>query len=255
MFEESARQSLKSIAWIIIAVAALTGVVEYGRSVDKTYPTRTFSVEGEGTIDVKPDVAKFSVSVLSEGGKDVGALQSANTEKMNRVTAFLRETGIEERDLKTEEYTLEPRYDYPNCVGLAVCPQPTIAGYRLNQALRVTVRSTEVLGDLLSGVVANGGNSVSQVVFTVEDEDEAKALARKEAITKAEEKALRIAADAGFSIGKLVSIYETPVILGYGGDSEMALRGQGGGGMGAAPAIQPGTNETKVTVTMTYEIR
>lgn len=256
MIQESTQHSIKSFAWLLVAAAALLYAVEFARSVDKTYPTRTFSVEGEGKLDVVPDVAKFSVSVVTDGGKNVAEVQTKNTEKMNAVGAFLKESGLGEKDLKTDEYTLSPRYDYPNCTGLVICPQPSISGYTLTQTLQVTVRETEKLGDLLTGVVTSGANSVSQVTFTVDDEDEAKADARKEAIKKAQEKANRIAKDAGFEIGRLVSIYETPQVFGFGGDSEMSVKSASAGMGGAiAPSIEPGTNVTKVNVTLTYEIR
>lgn len=256
MLEESTRHSIKSIAALLIAVAALLAAFEYSRSVDKTYPTRTFSVDGEGKIDVTPDVAKFSVSVVTDGGKNVADVQAKNTEKMNAVSAFLKEAGVSEKDLKTDEYTLSPRYEYPNCTGLVVCPQPSISGYTLTQSLRVTVKDTAKIGDLLSGVVANGANNVSQVTFTVDDEDEAKADARKAAIKKAQEKATRLAKDAGFEMGRLVSIYETPQVFGYGGSSEMSVKSASVGmGGAAAPVLEPGTSITKVNVTLTYEIR
>ncbi len=258
MLHENTQQSVKSLSWLLIAVAALLGAVEFGRSVDKTYPTRSFTVEGEGKVEIVPDVAKFSVSVVSDQGRDVAAVQKANTEKMTAVNAFLKESGVSEKDLKTEEYTLSPRYDYPSCVGLAVCPQPTIAGYTLTQTLRVTVRETDKIGDLLSGVVANGANTVSQVTFTVDDEEDVKADARNEAIEAAQKKAARIAKDAGFEIGKLISIYESPQqMFGYGGAAESDAYGIKSPSANAAmvPAIEPGTNETKVNVSLTYEIR
>ncbi|MFA9262085.1 MAG: SIMPL domain-containing protein [Undibacterium sp.] len=257
MFQENTQQSVKSLAWLLIAVAALLGAVEFGRSVDKTYPTRTFTVDGEGTVEIVPDVAKFSVSVVSDQGKDVATVQKANSEKMAAVNAFLKESGVSEKDLKTEEYTLSPRYDYPNCVGISPCPQPTIAGYTLTQTLRVTVRDKEKIGDLLSGVVAKGGNSVSQVVFTVDDEEDTKTEARKKAIETAEKKAARIAKDAGFRMGRLVSIYETPQMIGYGGAAEADAYSMKSAVANPvpAPSVEPGTNETKVTVSLTYEIR
>lgn len=257
MLQENTQQSVKSLSWLLIAVAAVLGAVEFGRSVDKTYPTRTFTVDGEGMVETVPDVAKFSVSVISDQGRDVATVQKANSEKMTAVTSFLKESGVSEKDLKTEEYSLSPRYDYPNCIGISPCPQPTIAGYTLTQSLRVTVRDKEKIGDLLTGVVAKGGNSVSQVTFTVDDEDDAKAEARKEAIDKAEKKAARIAKDAGFQVGRLVSIYETPQMLGYGGAAEGDVYSMKSAAANPvpAPSIEPGTNETKVTVSLTYEIR
>lgn len=255
MTDEVGRYPVRSWALMLIAVAAILAALQYSKSVDKTYPTRTFSVEGEGEIDITPDVAKFSVSVVTEGGKNVADVQKKNAEKMNAVDVFLKDSGITGKDLKTEEYTLSPRYDYPNCVGLALCPPPTITGYSLTQTLQVTVRDMEKLGDLLTGVVANGANSVSQASFTVDDEAEAKAEARKEAIEQAKDKAKRLAKDTGFEIGRLVSVYETPIGLEYSGDEEISAKSATGMGGALAPTIEPGTDTTKVTVSLTYEIR
>jgi uncharacterized protein YggE len=191
---------------------------------------------------------------VTEGGKNVSDVQSKNAEKMNAVTALLKESDVAEQDIKTDDYTLSPRYDNPSCVGLAICPQPSISGYTLTQSLRVTVRDPEKIGDLLSGVVAKGGNSVSQVEFTVDDEESARADARKEAIEQAKENAMRIAKDAGFEIGKLVSMYETPSIPSLGGGGDMFSMKSAVTNAPVAPSLEPGLNETTVNVTLTYEI-
>lgn len=258
MLQEKTQHSIKTLAWLLIGVAALLGAIEFGRSVDKTYPTRSFSVEGEGVAEIVPDVAKFSVSVVSDQGRDVAVVQKANSEKMAAVNAFLKESGIDEKDLKTEEYTLSPRYDYPNCIGISPCPQPTISGYTLTQTLRVTVRDMEKISDLLSGVVANGANTVSQVVFTVDDEDEVKAEARMKAIEAAEKKATQIAKEAGFHMGRIVSVYESQQpMFGYGGGMAEAdaFKSVAVNAAPNAPSIEPGTSEVKVNITLTYEIR
>lgn len=256
MFEENTQKSAKSVAWILIALSALLAATQYSRSIDKIYPTRTFSVDGEATVDLVPDVAKFSVSVVTDGGNDVTSVQQENAKKMDNVTSFLADSGVEKKDLKTDTYNLVPRYSTPNCLGLSVCPPASIVGYSLNQTVRVTVRDKSKIGDLLSGCVSRGANSVTEVTFTVDDEDAHKTAARKEAIEKAQEKAVEIARDAGFSIGKLVSIYETQPMMGYGGGGDYDARESGSVMKSAiAPDIQPGTNESKVTMTLTYEIR
>jgi hypothetical protein len=204
-----------------------------------------------GDIDTTPDVAKFSVSVVTDGGRNVAEVQGMNTEKMNRVSAFLKEQGVDKKDLKTSQYNLAPRYDYSCREG--ACPPPAIIGYTLSQTLDVKVRDTEKLGDLLSGVVQNGANSVSDVRFVVDDDDAAKSEARAEAIGKAQKKAKAVAKAGGFRLGKLVSLYESTYVPqdgGYGmGGAEMS-----GLKTAVPPTIEPGTQSTKVQVTLIYEI-
>lgn len=225
---------------------------QYKVSVSTTYPTRTFSAEGIGEVDVMPDLATFSVTVTTDGGKNVVDVQSANTEKMNKVAVYLKEQGIDKKDLKTAQYNLTPRYNYAPCTN-GSCPAPSISGYNLTQTLDVKVRDSAKLGDLLSGVVENGANTVSEVRFVVDDDTNAKNEAREKAIVDAKKKATVIAKAAGFRLGKIVSVYEsaspTPYQYGMGGDMmEMSAKAVN------APAVEPGTRNTKVQVAVTYEI-
>lgn len=239
----------KVVSMFVLAIAGIAYSYQYGRWVNQSYPSRTFTVDGEAEMSIQPDIATFQVSVVTEGGTSVAEVQRGNSAKMDAVVAYLKEMGIDSKDLKTTEYNLMPRYTSSACVA-GRCPAPTIEGYSLTQSLTVKVRDVEKLGELLSGAVERGGNSVSSVQFTVDDEDEARAKARTEAIDKAQAKAKSIAKAGGFGIGRLVSIYEdnSPIMpsgLGMGGAMEKSAY---------APSIEPGTEDKRVRVTLTYEI-
>lgn len=252
--EEQTVKMVKAGALLLIAVAAVLASYQYKVSVGMTYPNRTFSVDGTGDVDTTPDLATFSVTVMTDGGKNVSEVQSANAEKMNTVNAFLKEQGIDKKDLKTQQYNLSPRYTYSPCPLNGTCPAPVISGYTLTQTLEVKVRDNDMLGDLLSGVVASGANSVSEVRFVVDDESDARDTAREKAIADAKKKASATAKSAGFRLGKLVTMYENMSPMPY--DS---MGGNGGGvalseKASVAPVVEPGTQSTKVQVTLTYEI-
>ena len=250
--EEQVLEKMKVGACVLIAVAALLAAYQYKLSVDSIYPTKTFSVDGSGDVDTTPDVATFSVTVMTDGSKNVAEVQGANAEKMNKVTAFLKEQGIAKEDLKTLQYNLAPRYSSTPCIR-GNCPAPTIIGYSLTQTLQAKVRDSAKLGDLLSGVVTNGANSVSDVSFVVDDDSSAKNAAREKAIADAKEKAVATAKSAGFQLGKLVTLYEN--------SNPTPYDGIGGGGIASAdkasvaPTVNPGTQTTKVQITLTYEIK
>ncbi len=197
IMQEQWTKIVKSIAFILVAISAVMASYQYKVSVDSTYPTRTFSVDGSGDVDSTPDLAMFSVTVTTEGGKNVADVQSANTEKMNNVNAFLKERGIDKADLKTGQYSLSPRYSYNSaypCTVVGGCPTtPTIVGYTVTQTLEVKVRDNALLGDLLSGVVTSGANSVSEVRFVLDDDSAARDEAREEAIAEAKKKAKALA--------------------------------------------------------------
>ncbi len=243
------------LVWLLLAVAALGYVYQYGRSIQQTNPNRTFAVDGDAKLNLVPDIAKFSVSVVSEGAR-VTDVQKMNTEKMNAVQAFLKEIGVDKKDMKTEQYTLNPRYEYSMCDTNGKCPAPRISGYTLTQELAVKVRDTDKLGDMLSGVTDKGANSVSNVTFEVDDDKVARSEARAEAMAEARKKAKDTARAGGFNVGRLVAVYEDqgnmdPIAYGRGGGMDLAKSSM----EAAAPSIEPGTQDSMVRVTLTFEIR
>lgn len=250
-----------------LGIAIITGIVfliivglwyasAFSRSVA---PSRTFSVAGEGKVIALPDVAELNLGVLTEGGKNLADLQKENTEKVNRVAAFLKENGIDEKDVRTQFYNITPRYQYFSCPPsvnkgeIVSCPPAEIVGYTINQSVSVKIRDLNKTGDIIAGVVENGVNTVSGPAFTVDDPTDLQNKAREEAIARAKEKAKAVAKAGGFRLGKLISISEgisfpQPVPFG----EQFAL---GKGGDFGGPSIEPGSQEIRVNVNLSYEIK
>lgn len=243
-----------------LALSSLWYVRSYSRSTEPG-AYRSFAVSGEGKVVAIPDVAQFSFSVLTQGGKDLGALQTENTVKVNRAIGVLKGAGVADEDIKTEQYSVEPRYKYFDCrpdfyaSEVKSCPPPEIVGYTVNQTVGVKARDFSKVGELLTQVVVSGANSVSQLNFTMDDPTELQNQARAEAIAQAKSKAKSIARAGRFDVGRLLSIdesgpmpyYYSKLSYGMGGDMEAAA-------MAPAPSIQPGSQEIVVNVTLRYEI-
>ncbi len=255
--QEITTKHVKATALLMLGFAALAYVYQYGHSLSQTYPNRTFSVQGEANIETPNDVAFFTASVTTEGGMDVAGLQTENANKMNTINTFLTEQGVAKKDLKTTNYSLNPRYNYPTCLPGAACPQPSIMGYTITQSLEVKVRDVNKTGDLLSGIVPAGANSVSGVSFVTDDDSQARREARKEAFKDARNKAEEIAQAGNFRLGKLVTFYEDnalpvqPMMANYGG-GDVAMSEKV---VAPAPVMEPGVERGKIHVTLTYEIR
>lgn len=244
------------IAGISLSVVALLWYVSaFSKSV---VPTRTFAVSGEGKVVAIPDVAELSLGVLTEGGKNLSNLQKENTGKANNVIAFLKENGIDEKDIKTQSYNISPRYQYYTCPSpkygneASACPPSEIVGYSISQSLWVKIRDLSRVGDIVTGVVQKGTNTVSGPTFTVDDSTDLENKAREEAIIKAKEKAKTLSKAGGFRLGKLLSLSEgisLPTPLAY---ESFALQK---GGDFENPSIEPGSQEIKVTVNLNYEMK
>lgn len=240
------------IAAIILSVIAVFWFAfSYSDSVS---PQANFSVSAEGEVVSIPDVAQVRATVITEGGENLTNLQEQNTEKMNGVIDFIKEKGVESKDIKTTSYNITPRYQNYNCSEIReVCPPAEIVGYTVRQNVNIKIRDFSNIGSILSGVAENGANSVSDLSFTIDDPTEARTEARKKAIEKAKEKAKSIAKEAGFSIGDLTSIHESVNSPYYPAYYESTV-GRGGADV-SAPKIEPGSQEVKVNVTLTYKIK
>lgn len=258
-----------SVAAILIAIAAIMVAGTYGRSIEPS-AYRAFSVSGEGETIGIPDVAKFSFSIVTEGGEDLAALQEENTTKTNATIAFLKEQGVEAKDITTSAYNVSPRYQYYNCnttsrsmtptmdiaMPVEVCPPADIVGYTVTQTVSVKSRDFTKTGGLLSGVVEKGANNVSSLSFEIDDPDTLESTARAQAIEKARAKAEAVAKAGGFSVGRILSIDEGYAYPTYDERAyAMDAMSYSKGGATPTPVVEPGSQEIHVTVTMRFEIK
>lgn len=245
------------LAALIFSVAAWNFASSYSQSIEPS-SFRSFSVSGEGKVVAVPDVAKFTFSVITQGGKNLGDLQKQNIEKMNTAIEYVKGQNIDEKDIKTQAFNVEPRYQYYGCENGA-CPPAEIVGYTVTQSVEVKVRDFEKAGDILAGVVTKGANNVSSLQFTIDDPTNVQNKARAEAIQKAMEKAKSIASAGNFSVGRLLGIDENSYQPYYSNDVRMmSSKALGAGAMEAAvpsAVIQPGSQDVTVNVTLRYEIK
>jgi len=240
------------ISLLVFAYGTWSYVGTYSKTVEPgTY--RSFSVSGEGKVVAVPDVAQFTFSVITEGGTDIAKLQQSNTAKVNKAIEFVKANSVDKKDVQTEGYNLNPRYQTYGC-RQGVCPPSEIVGYTITQTVSVKVRNFEKIGEVLGGVIQNGANSTSQLNFTIDDPTAMENKAREEAIVKAKAKAEAIASAGGFRVGRLLSIsdsgYPRPY-YGYGMGGESMVKTADSF---APPTIEAGSQDVRVTVSLTYEI-
>lgn len=244
-----------AVAIFVFAFGYLSYVNTYSKSVQPS-SFRSFSVSAEGKVTAIPDIAQFTFSVITQDGKDIAKLQKENTEKTNAVITFLKSQNIDAKDIKTQNYNLEPRYQYYDCKNpessVTPCPPADIVGYTITQTVSVKIRDFSKIGDVLGGVVDNGANSVSQLSFAIDDRTAVENQAKTEAIQKARAKAEIIAEAGGFRVGRLLSIDEGySYYYGYGGaESDYKTVSSA-----PAPTIEPGSQDVTVNVTLRYEIQ
>lgn len=218
----------------------------------------SISVTGEGEVVAIPDVAVFSFTVSADAS-DVNAAQESVTEKMDAVLAALKDLGIEDKDIKTTDYSVWPRYSYTSASSPAIYPpipgRQVLDGYTANHSVTVKVRETDKAGEALGLAGANGATNISGITFTNDDPEAAIQEARALAIKDAREKAAQLSKNLGVRLVRIISYYDNsmnpPMPYGMGGDvSFKAVES-----LQSTPTIPQGENKVKMNVTVTYEIR
>jgi len=241
---------------VLVIVFIVNGFKEYhyiGRGVPVV---NTITVTGDAEKGVSPDLATFSVGVSVEADTAQKA-EEMLAERINPIIAFLKEKGIADKDLKTSNFSIYPRYEYPRIVCITYpCDQQgerTLAGFEATQSLTVKVRDLSSAGTLLAGASEIGATNVSGLAFTVEEKDAIERDVRQEAIEEARQKARDLARDLGVSLGRVVSFSDGN--YGYGRLAlETSAYGIGGASPKATPEIPVGENTIYSNVTITYEI-
>jgi uncharacterized protein YggE len=244
---------------IFLLMQTVKAMKEYRYVGSGVTATNTITVAGDGEVFAVPDRATFTVTVREEG-EDVAGAQDKATAKINAIIDYLKDAGVEEEDIKTQSYNVNPKYEYTQeaCTNFS-CPPSNqrLVGFEVYQMLEVKVQDPKKAGDLLTGVGSKGASEVSSLSFTVEDEDALRAEAREQAITEAKEKADALAAQLGVSVVRVVGFYEDA-----GGYPPMPYAARGGVAMDAAqemkavaPSLPVGENKIVSSVNVTYEIR
>lgn len=230
---------------LLFVYTKFLGPISFSINSVSTQKSDSFNVTGEGTAAVSPDVAVISLGIQADGSTVKQAQDQINF-VINKVSEAIKKLGIDEKDIKTTNYNINPQYDYKSST-------QRISGYTASTNLQIKVRNVDKVNSVIDAATANGANQVGGVAFDVDDKSQAEAEARKEAVAEAKEKAEQAAKIAGFSLGRMVNYTENF----QGGPVPMPLRMDVSQGAPAEKAtqVEPGSTEVKVIVTLSYEIR
>lgn len=209
----------------------------------------TITVSESAETYIKPDLILVDVSVITEK-KTVSEAMSENSAKMNRAIDFVKNQGIDEKDIKTTIFNIYPRYEYIKTSEIYPYNEKRVlVGYEITQTLQVKIRDMAKIGQIIEGTTEAGANEISNLQFTVEKEKEIKKQLREEAIKKARTKAKELSSQLGVKFERIVNFSESEIVpwFSYTGKAAFAEA--------AAPQIETGENKIEVTVSITYEIK
>lgn len=245
--------SLISLVALVVACVGTTLAVVWltadspGSSSAPIDMPRTITVTGEAEAFHAPDTASFSFS-LTRQAPTVSAATASINERMSALLTYIDGFGIDENDVKTTSYTLNPEYSFARESG-----ERQFTGYRADQRVEIVVRDLEKVEQVLGGIGQQGVDQLSQLEFFLDDDAAIKAEVQADAIAQAKEKAQALGKDLGVRLTKIVGFSE-------GGQGDFppvpyaAQSFEQDDAVLESAALPVGENELSSRVSITFEI-
>jgi uncharacterized protein len=165
-------------------------------------PEARIVVGGEGSVSVAPDFAQLRGGVTTRGKTATEATDS-NAKLMAAVIAALRSAGIEQKDIRTSQFSVQPIYALPQS-GV----EQKVIGFGASNQVTVTVRQIGRVGEMFDRLVAAGATDVGNIAFLHSDPSKVLDQAREAAVADARRKAELYAHAAGLTLGAVAWIAE-----------------------------------------------
>ncbi|OGY16191.1 MAG: hypothetical protein A2784_03910 [Candidatus Chisholmbacteria bacterium RIFCSPHIGHO2_01_FULL_48_12] len=224
----------------------LVGPIEFRVNQISTQKAAFFDVSGEGSATAIPDQAETTLGITASQSTVVAAQTQAN-EVINSIIKNLKDNGVEDKNITTQNYSINPNYDYQSGTN-------KITGYTVSANLLVKFTDFDQLNQAIDSAVSLGANQIGNVSFTLSPDARAKAedQAREQAVTEAKRKAENLSRAADIRLGKIVNIFENPTYP----PTPIYRTLEAKSADLAVPepnSLQPGATEVKLTVTLSYE--
>ena len=179
---------------VVIGLGAVAGVYFMSKSSE-----RTVSATGNSQMSVLPDKAIVYLMITTKNASADGARES-NALVSQKVMDALKAIGISASDIETENYNINPEYDWSY-------GKQTLLGYAANNNIKVSSTDFTNVGKIVDASVSSGA-LVSYINFDLSNsrQNEYKAQALEAASQDAKAKAEAVASGLGKKLGALVSV-------------------------------------------------
>jgi uncharacterized protein YggE len=204
------------------------------------------TVSGRGEVQAVPDTGFFDVGVQFRA-RTVAEARDGAARAADAVIKSLKSNGINEKDIKTVNFSINPEYDFKNQA------EPRIVAYTVSNMVSAKVRKLDAFSKVIDDAIAAGGDAVRLQGIRFDIEDNAKLLeqAREAAMKDAKKKAEQLASLGEVKLGKPQAINETqssnpPAQLAFAAAEKGALSST------VPTPIQAGTGTVVVELTVRW---
>lgn len=211
-------------------------------------PPHVVRASGEATVTAKPDRARISIGVQTDGPTAEAASAENATQVSHALTAVKRALGSG-GEVKTENYSVSPQFEYPKTGGPG-----KVVGYRANNTVAITIDDLTLVSKIIDEATGSGANNVEGIAFQLKDPGAVQARALAEAAAKA-----RANAEA---IAKALNLRVIGVLQAEAGGGAppvrpmfMAARAMGTMEAKQATPVEAGNLEIQASVTVALEVQ
>lgn len=216
------------------------------------------SVNGEAVVYVKPDRILINFGVETSA-PELTTAKTKNNEIVRRALTLFRESGIAEKDIQTDHLSIEPRY-------INNYPKSEFLGYFVRNAMVVTLNDAARIEEMVTRALGAGVNYVHGIDFQSVDLKKYREEARVLALKAAREKAEKMSAVLGQTIGRPLQITDNYANIfgrqssGWGNMgganwSQNAVQNMTAGGGEGGETIALGQIAVRAGVSVTFELK
>ena len=206
-------------------------------------------VGGKGEMTVTPDIATLRLGIESQKAT-VAEAQAEATEAMDKVMTALKDSGVEEKDIQTQYFSIRQRTRWDR-----EKEEEIVVGYQVSNMVTAKIRDMDKVGTIIDAAAKAGGDlfRMHGISFSIEEPSSYYEELREKAMADAEAKAKQLAELAGVTLGKATYVNEgtqmpRPIW------EEMMWGGMAPAPEAAPTPISPGETKISLTVQVAYAI-
>lgn len=192
----------RSLILFLLVVAARIGRGDPTEGFLLAPAQRTIAVAAGAEIRVVPDEVHLRFSV-EDRNRSLDEAVKACDKRTAAVLAFLTESGVDGKDVRSDFITIAPQYRNDRGVESLV-PEH----FDARRGFVVRLREVEKFDALLAGLLHHGAQRVQDVEIRTTELRKHRDLARQKAIRAARDKAVALAGELNAKVGKPQSIQE-----------------------------------------------
>lgn len=186
------------LASSVLMVLACTGAWAQQPQMYDDRPKIT--VGGEAVVNVKPDKVVVSFGIETWDA-DINVSKQKNNDILKKAVAAMKECGVPEKEIQTDQLSIEPRWH-------GSYEKQNFIGYFVTNTVMVTLSEVKKVEQLVSSALTAGVTHIHGLDFQTTEFKKYREEARDLALKAAKEKAEKMSAVLGQTIGRPLQINE-----------------------------------------------